>query len=83
MERKKVESNITLNKTPKKREDYIIKDNTPLSNWKKVKGVTGKIVRYKQSEDKKRIEELSKKKYRQMYVGIDNGNLYFYYEIFE
>jgi len=50
--------------------------------WEKVKGVSGKIIRYKVG-DVTRKEELSKKKYRQLYVGVDGNDIYFYYEIIE
>jgi hypothetical protein len=49
--------------------------------WDKVKGVNGKIVRFKMGDSEERKEFLNKKNYRQLYVGVDGGDLYFYYEI--
>lgn len=90
MERKKVERQITSNETPKRREEVTDK-NSPITfvpndtkiKWEKVKGINGKIVRYKQGEDLKRREELSKKTYKKLYVGIDGNDIYFYYEVFD
>ena len=87
--RKKVDSNLPKDSSPKKREEEketkksaikFSSDNN--SRWDKVKGVNGKIVRFK-IDDKERKELLSQKKYRQLYVGIDGNDLYFYYEILD
>ena len=90
MNRKKVKTDNTLNIEPKKREEEVVKYSpiTFLSNddkikWEKIKNVNGKIVRVKEGESIKRKELLEKKKYRQLYVGIDGNDLYFYYEIIE
>jgi cytidylate kinase len=90
MNRKKVKTDNTLNIEPKKREEETVKTSpiTFLSNddkikWEKIKNVNGKIVRVKEGEGIKRKELLEKKKYRQLYVGIDGNDLYFYYEIIE
>jgi DNA replicative helicase MCM subunit Mcm2 (Cdc46/Mcm family) len=89
MERKKVDTNLPKDTQPKKREDVkenktsIIKSSSDTkSKWDRVKGINGKIVRFK-LEDKERKEFLSKKNYRQLYVGIDGNDLYFYYEILD
>lgn len=89
MERKKVNTNLPKDNQPKKREESketkgsIIKtSNDTKSKWDKVKGINGKIVRFK-IDDKERKEILSKKNYRQLYVGIDGNDLYFYYEILD
>jgi hypothetical protein len=89
MERKKVEKSTLVNESPKKRTENKEKSglisygsNDTKVKWDKIKGVGGKIVRYKQSEELKRREELTNKKYRQLYVGIDGNELYFYYEVF-
>jgi hypothetical protein len=90
MRRKKVTTVSSVKETPKKREEVSEKSG-PISygsndtkvKWDKIKGVGGKIVRYKQSEELKRREELSKKRYRLLYVGIDGNDLYFYYEVFD
>lgn len=85
--RKKVDSNLPKDSSPKKREEVnetkgsIIKASTDTkSKWDKVKGINGKIVRFK-IDDKERKEFLSQKKYRQLYVGVDGNDLYLYYEI--
>ncbi len=87
--RKKVDTNLPKDSSPKKREDVkeskgsIIKaSNDTKSKWDRVKGINGKIVRFK-LEDKERKEFLSKKNYRQLYVGIDGNDLYIYYEILD
>jgi hypothetical protein len=87
--RKKVDSNLPKDSSPKKREEVketkgpIIKSSSDTNyRWDKVKGVNGKIVRFK-TDDKERKEFLSQKKYRQLYVGIDGNDLYFYYEILD
>lgn len=89
MNRKKVKTDNTLNIEPKKREEEVVKSSpiTFLSNddkikWEKIKNVNGKIVRVKEGESIKRKELLEKKKYRQLYVGIDGNELYLYYEVF-
>ena len=88
MGRKKVKSQTIKSDTLKKRENIIEKKSpiTTLPNnykfkWDKVKGVNGKIVRFKEGDHKERLEFLNKKNYRQMYVGVDGNDLYFYYEI--
>ncbi len=90
MNRKKVKTDNNLNIEPKKRKEIIEKTGiiTFLSNdskikWEKIKNVNGKIVRVKKGDVTKRKELLEKKKYRQLYVGIDGNDLYFYYEIIE
>jgi hypothetical protein len=87
--RKKVDGNLPKESSPKKREKVketkgpIIKSSSDTNyRWDKVKGVNGKIVRFK-TDDKERKELLLQKKYRQLYVGIDGNNLYFYYEILD
>lgn len=87
--RKKVDSNLPKDYSPKKREEVketkgrIIKSSSDTNyRWDKVKGVNGKIVRFK-TDDKERKEFLLQKKYRQLYVGIDGNDLYFYYEILD
>ena len=89
MERKKVGIETIKNGDIKKREvaeekKTIIKSvsNDSKVKWEKLKGVSGKIIRYKVG-DVSRKEELSKKKHRQLYVGIDGNDIYFYYEIIE
>ncbi len=88
MRRKKVKSQTIKETTPKKRSDSNEKKKsiTSLPNnykvrWDKIKGVKGKIVRYRDDESDKRKEELHKKNYRHLYVGIDGNHLYFYYEL--
>jgi hypothetical protein len=88
MRRKKVKTETIKDTTPKKRSDSNEKKSpiTSLPNnykirWDKIKGVEGKIVRYRDDESDKRKEELHKKNYRQLYVGIDGNHLYFYYEL--
>ncbi len=88
MGRKKVKSQTVKETAPKKRGEVIEKKG-PISTlpknykfkWDKVKGVNGKIVRFKMGEGEERKEFLNKKNYRQLYVGVDGGDLYFYYEI--
>lgn len=88
MRRKKVKSEIIQKTTPKKRED-VKEKKSPITyipndtkiKWDKVKGVNGKIVRVKMGDVEKRKELLDKKNYRQLYVGVDGNDLYFYYEI--
>lgn len=89
MERKKVKTETIKNDDFKKREvveekKTIIKSvsNDSKVKWEKIKGVSGKIIRFKVG-DVNRKEELSKKKYRQLYVGVDGNDIYFYYEIIE
>jgi len=88
MRRKKVKSQTIKSDTPKKRENIIEKKSpiTTLPNnyklkWDKVKGVNGKIVRFKEGDGEERTKFLNKKNYRQMFVGVDGNDLYFYYEI--
>jgi len=88
MRRKKVRSQTVNETTPKKRSEVTNKKSpitTLPSNyklkWDKVKGVKGEIVRFKESEVNKNLNLLSKKNYRQLYVGVDGNDLYFYYEI--
>jgi hypothetical protein len=88
MRRKKVKSETIQKTTPKKREEVKEKKSpiTYISNgtkikWDKVKGVNGKIVRVKMGDVEKRKELLDKKNYRQLSVGVDGNDLYFYYEI--
>jgi len=76
MRRKKVKSQTVKETTPKKRGEVTEKKG-PISTlpknykfkWDKVKGVNGKIVRFKEGDDEERLEYLNKKNYRQMYVG--------------
>ena len=90
MRRKKVKSEIIQKTTPKKRED-VKEKKSPITyipndtkiKWDKVKGVNGKIVRVKMGDVEKRKELLDKKNYRQLYVGVDGNDLYFYYEIID
>lgn len=89
MERKKVKTETIKNDDFKKREvveekKTVIKSVSSDSKvkWEKIKGVSGKIIRFKVG-DVTRKEELSKKKYRQLYVGVDGNDIYFYYEIIE
>jgi hypothetical protein len=88
MRRKKVISETIEEPTPKKRSEVVEKKSsiTYVSNdtkikWEKIKGVNGKIVRFKMGVVEKRKETLDKKKYRQLFVGVDGNDLYFYYEI--
>lgn len=88
MRRKKVKSNTIQKTTPKKREE-VKEKKSPITyipndtkiKWDKVKGVNGKIVRFKMGDVEKRKELLDKKNYRQLSVGVDGNDLYFYYEI--
>jgi len=90
MERKKVKTDTVKTDTIKKRENIVEERKsiiTSVSNdtrikWDKIKGVSNKIIRFKEG-DLSRKEELSKKKYRQLYVGVDGNDLYFYYEIID
>jgi hypothetical protein len=90
MERKKVKTDTIKSDEIKKRDNIVDEKKTIISSvsndtkikWDKIKGVNNKIIRFKVG-DVSRKEELSKKKYRQLYVGIDGNDLYFYYEIFE
>lgn len=90
MRRKKVKSETIQKTTPKKREE-VKEKKSPITyipndtkiKWDKVKGVNGKIVRVKMGDVEKRKELLDKKNYRQLYVGVDGNDLYFYYEIIE
>lgn len=88
MRRKKVKSIKVDESTPKKRSEVTPKKKSIVSipndtktRWDKIKGVNGKIVRYRDDEGAKKKEELTKKNYRQIFVGIDGNHLYFYYEI--
>ncbi|MDB0059697.1 hypothetical protein N9F18_00920 [bacterium] len=90
MGRKKVKSQTIESDTPKKREN-IDEKKSPISTlpnnyklkWDKVKGVNGKIVRFKEGDGEEKLKFLNKKNYRQLYVGVDGNDLYFYYEIIE
>ena len=90
MERKKVKTDTVKTDTIKKRENIVEEKKsiiTSVSNdtrtkWDKIKGVSNKIIRFKEG-DLSRKEELSKKKYRQLYVAVDGNDLYFYYEIID
>jgi hypothetical protein len=88
MGRKKVKSQTIKSDTPKIREN-IVEKKSPISTlpnnyklkWDKVKGVNGKIVRFKEGDGEEKLKFLNKKNYRQLYVGVDGNDLYFYYEI--
>jgi hypothetical protein len=54
--------------------------NNTKNRWDKIKGVEGDVVRFK-INDNKRQEFLKNKSYMLLYVGVDNSDLYFYYEI--
>jgi hypothetical protein len=54
--------------------------NNTKNRWDKIKGVEGDVVRFK-INDNKRQEFLKNKSYLLLYVGVDNSDLYFYYEI--
>ncbi len=90
MRRKKVKSETIQKTTPKKREE-VKEKKSPITyipndtkiKWDKVKGINGKIVRVKMGDVEKRKELLDKKNYRQLSVGVDGNDLYFYYEIIE
>jgi len=90
MRRKKVKSEIIQKTTPKKREE-VKEKKSPITyipndtkiKWDKVKGINGKIVRFKIGDVEKRKELLDKKNYRQLFVGVDGNDLYFYYEIID
>jgi hypothetical protein len=88
MSRKKVKSESLEKNTPKKREEGEEKKspityypNDTKIRWDKVKGVNGKIVRFKVGDSEITKERLDKKKHTQLYVGVDGNDLYFYYEI--
>jgi len=86
MERKKVTKQIIKKTKPKKREPKKpnpTEDKKVNSRWDRIEGVNGKVVRFKQGDNEKRIEFLKKKNYKELYVGVDGDNLYFYYEIIE
>lgn len=90
MERKKVKTNKIKTDEVKKRDNVIEEKKTIITSvsnsnkikWDKIKGINNKIIRFKVG-DVSRKEELSKKKHRQLYVGIDGNDLYVYYEIIE
>lgn len=90
MERKKVKTDTIKTDGVKKRDNTVDEKKTIISSvsndtkvkWDKIKGVNNKIIRFKVG-DVSRKEELSKKKHRQLYVGVDGNDLYLYYEIFE
>jgi len=90
MGRKKVKSQTIKSDTPKIREN-IVEKKSPISTlpnnyklkWDKVKGVNGKIVRFKEGDGEEKLKFLNKKNYRQLYVGVDGNDLYFYYEILD
>jgi len=54
--------------------------NNTKNRWDKIKGVEGDVVRFK-INDNKRQEFLKNKSHMLLYVGVDNSDLYFYYEI--
>jgi hypothetical protein len=54
--------------------------NNTKNRWDKIKGVDGDVVRFK-INDNKRQEFLKNKSHMLLYVGVDNSDLYFYYEI--
>jgi hypothetical protein len=86
MERKKVKKQIIKKTKPKKRESNKpnpTEDKKVNSRWDRIEGVNGKVVRFKQGDNEKRIEFLKKKNYKELYVGVDGDTLYFYYEIIE
>lgn len=86
MERKKVTKQIIKKTKPKKREPKKpnpTEDKKVNSRWDRIEGVNGKVVRFKQGDNEKRIEFLKKKNYKELYVGVDGDTLYFYYEIIE
>ena len=86
MERKKVTKQIIKKTKPKKREPNKpnpTEDKKVNSRWDRIEGVNGKVVRFKQGDNEKRIEFLKKKNYKELYVGVDGDTLYFYYEIIE
>ena len=84
MGRKKVKSQTIKSDTPKIREN-IVEKKSPISTlpnnyklkWDKVKGVNGKIVRFKEGDGEEKLKFLNKKNYRQLYVGVDGNDLYF------
>jgi len=90
MERKKVKTDTVKIDGVKKRDKIVEEKKTIINSvsndtkvkWDKIKGVNNKIIRFKVG-DVSRKEELSKKKHRQLYVGVPGNDLYFYYEIFE
>lgn len=60
----------------------MIKPSETINKWDKIKGINGKIVRFKcDGEKEHRVETLSKIRYKKLYVGVENGILYSYYEI--
>lgn len=90
MGRKKVKSQTIKSDTPKKRENIIEKKSpiTTLPNnyklkWDRVKGIRGEIVRFKVGDTEEKLKFLNKKNYRQLYVGVDGNDLYYYYEIID
>jgi len=90
MERKKVKTDTIKTDDVKKRDEIVEEKKTIITSvsndskvkWDKIKGISNKIIRFKVG-DVTRKEELSKKKHRQLYVGVDGNDLYFYYEIIE
>ena len=85
MGRKKVISQRIEITKPKERVEESKKIITYLhsndkNKWNKIKGVEGKIVRFK-TNDSERQEYLRGKNYTFLYVGVDNDVLYFYYSI--
>ena len=90
MRRKKVKSDTIQKTTPKKREE-VKEKKSPITyipndtkiKWDKVKGINGKIVRVKMGDVEKRKELFDKKNCRQLSVGDDGNDLYFYYEIID
>ena len=90
MGRKKVKSQTIKSDRSKKRENIIEKKSpiTTLPNnyklkWDRVKGIRGEIVRFKVGDTEEKLKFLNKKNYRQLYVGVDGNDLYYYYEIID
>jgi len=90
MGRKKVKSQTIKSNTVKKREEVDEKKSpiTTLPNnyklkWDRVKGIRGEIVRFKVGDTEEKLKFLNKKNYRQLYVGVDGNDLYYYYEIID
>tara|TARA_R110000751_G_scaffold192091_4_gene297698 strand:+ start:1040 stop:1312 length:273 start_codon:yes stop_codon:yes gene_type:complete len=88
MARKKVKKDKIPPPTTKERvkEDVETKkiitylSNNIKNRWNKIKGVEGEVVRFK-INDTKRQEFLKDKSHMLLYVGVDNSDLYYYYEI--
>lgn len=55
---------------------------SPKVNWEKIKGVKGHVVRFKTTTPvKELLDFFGKRKYKFLYVGIDEDVLYRYYVI--